>query len=1087
MPRDESSVLREPPAVEGAATKVIRPSGFIPRPIPSHPEADWPCVRGYEILSVIGSGGMGIVYKAQQRELRRTVALKMLRGATLADPDFHVRLQAEAEAVARLQHPNIIQLFEIGTVEPCAGEAQCRPFISLEFVDGGSLTQRTFRPQTPRYAAEMVEKLARAVHSAHRLGVVHRDLKPANVLLTRTGEPKIADFGLAKQLGAERDDGGRFLTQAGTVVGTPQYMAPEQTRGDAPTAAIDIYALGVILYELLTARVPFNAASAIETMNALQHQEPVPPRQLQPGLPRDLETICLKCLEKDPAKRYASADALADDLGNFLDDRPIQARRITDIEKLGRWCRRNPLVAASLAGVVGIFLVAFVLVSRSYWRAEAAWQQEAEQRHKAERKEKAERRERYRANIVAAATALQIFNVGSARRTLEDTPEEYRNWEWRHFQSRLDLAQHVLPSDDVPVTGARIAANGQRAVLFGDNGFVRVWDTTTRREVRAFRDSPELANATVSPDGKTLAGVVKDHAIVLRDIDTGRVIAYLRGHEKQAHSFNFTADGKRLVTASNEKTVRVWDTATGEALRVIHVHAKGVANMRISPDGRRVATGDQSRTNGSLWDLDTGNKIADLPGHDCGMHGIDFNQKGDRFVSTQRFPSNDLRLWNAETGQLIAVMGRHSNRLTGIAFNSAGTRIASSSMDQTVMLWDGATGQALATLKGHNGQVHCVAFSPNGKRLISASQDHTIRLWDGDSGESLAVLTGHTASVIAAAFSADGSRIVSASSDGSVRIWDVSMVENHGILRGHGAFVYSVAFSPDSERVVTAGWDGAVRIWDATTGTQQSGLDHGKNMIAVSVAMHPAGRMIATRVRKIESHANDAVVLWDLETGQELQRWHAPAHMWKDSRVAFSPNGDLLASGCDGGEVRLWDMHTRKETAILRGHKDEIRDVAFSPDGKLLATAGEAADKTIRIWDVARKEQVHLLEGHKDCVYTLAFSPDGKLLASGSTDRTTRLWDTATWREITALKQGTNVYGVAFTPDGSRLACAGADNSIHFWDVATHQEVAELRGHGDYVHAIAFSRDGARLASASGDFTARVWDTVRPQDRTRGQ
>jgi WD40 repeat protein len=335
---------------------------------------------------------------------------------------------------------------------------------------------------------------------------------------------------------------------------------------------------------------------------------------------------------------------------------------------------------------------------------------------------------------------------------------------------------------------------------------------------------------------------------------------------------------------------------------------------------------------------------------------------------------------------------------------------------------------------------------------------------------------GHTGAVRQVAFSADGGRVVSAAADGSVRYWDARTAAGDGVLRGHTTFAYSVAFLPDSERVASAGWDGTARVWHATTGRQESVLNHGDRAIVTAVAAHPAGRLLATRRR-------GWVVLWDLASGQELHRWAAPSHPWQDTRLAFSPRGDLLATGCGGGEVRIWDVDSRAEWAVLRGHPAEVRDLAFSPDGRWLVSAVEIDDKTVRVWDLATRECVRVLSGHTNSVYALAFSPDGRLLASGSTDGTARLWDTTSWREVAALKHGTNVYGLAFTPTGTRLACGCADNLIHLWDVETHQSVAELRGHAAYVHALAFSPDGSRLASASGDSTVRVWDTVRPQDR----
>ncbi|MGE3408452.1 MAG: protein kinase [Pirellulales bacterium] len=320
---------------------------------------------GYEILSELGRGGMGVVYRARQLRLNRMVALKMILSGQHAGPEHLVRFLAEAEAVARLQHPRIVQIHEIA-------EHQGLPFISLEFVDGGSLAAKLQGiPQPPRQAAEMAEMLAEAVAAAHEKGIVHRDLKPANVLLTSAGQPKIADFGLAKQL--ESDSG---ATDSGAVMGTPSYMAPEQaagrTREIGPPA--DIYSLGAILYEMLTGRPPFRGASPMDTLQQVQNQPVVPPRQLQPGVPRDLETICLKALEKEPARRYASAEMLTAELRRYLDGRPILARRVGGLERAWRWARRNPAVSLSSMLAASTLIVATIVLSIDNGRLKASQQ-----------------------------------------------------------------------------------------------------------------------------------------------------------------------------------------------------------------------------------------------------------------------------------------------------------------------------------------------------------------------------------------------------------------------------------------------------------------------------------------------------------------------------------------------------------------------------------------------------------------------------------------------------------------------------------------------------------------------------------------
>jgi WD40 repeat protein len=1032
----------------------------------------WPRVRGYEILSAIGSGGMGVVYKARHRHLRRTVALKTIRAAALADPEFLQRFHAEAEAVARLQHPNIIQVFEIGTAEPGLGEHHAIPFIALEFVDGGNLSQRAATPQAPRYAAGMVEKLALAVHAAHRLGVIHRDLKPANVLLTADGEPKIADFGLAKQLCADRDEAGRCLTQAGAVMGTPQYMAPEQVSSAPPTPAVDVYALGVILYKLLTARVPFQAASALETMDLVRSQEPVSPRRLQPKLPRDLETICLKCLEKDPARRYASAEALADDLRRFLDDRPIQARRVSAVERYGRWCRRNPLPAALLAAVVAIFLTAFVLVTSSYWRSEAARQALAEQRDEAQRREKAERWERYRANIVASANALQVDNAAGARLTLEAAPQEHRNWEWRYFRSRLDGARHVLdgfPADTV--SDAEMSQDGARLVMVAGGG-VRVWDMVERRVILTIGASPQMGHVHLSPDGRTLAYRRSDKEVVLHDVDADRVRAVLRGHEKVVHGVRFAPGGRRLITWSHEQPCRVWDVQTGSLVRLITPEKQPFFCVSISADCRRMTAEFGGEPVVRVLDVETGRLLVSVP-TERNLESVDLDPSGERLLTIESYPSCAMRLWEAATGRPICVMKGHTNVVTRFAWSPDGSRLASASRDQTVGLWDTVTGRCIAMLRGHRGWVSSVCFSPDGKRLLSTSNDHTLRVWDTTTGEALAVLTGHTGVVVRAGYTADGATILSGSRDGSIRLWDARAVENSGILRGHTTFVYGVAFHPDGERVASASWDGTVRIWNATTGRQLALLKHEDRAIVTSVAFHPSGEILATRSRR-------AVRLWDVSSGREIHRWNVRGHGYIDSRLAFSARGDRLAVGCEGGAIRVWDTHSHRELYVLREHEMEHCDVAFSPDGRWLASV---AGNAVHVWDAAGGKKVQTLEGHTGNGHAVAFNSNGTRLASGATDGTVRLWDVTTWKEIAVLKHGINVYGVAFTPDGTRVACACADNSIRLWDVGTRQEVADLRGHGAYVHQVAFSPDGTRLVSASGDHSLRVWDTLSAQER----
>ncbi len=1066
-----------PPPAETLTSVIDYTGEGIETPHPDDRLDALPAVPGYEILSVIGRGGMGLVLRARHVELQRTVALKMLRGVWIADPELRERFQVEAEAIARLQHPNIIQVFGIGTAEARPGEVHPSPYLSLEYLDGGDLERFTDTPQAPEFAARVVEKVARAAHAAHQVGVIHRDLKPANVLLTRDREPKVADFGLAKQLAGDSTSPGRSVTQEGTVVGTPEYMAPEQITNKSTTPAIDVYALGVILYELLTARRPFQGTNLAETLHQVMYLEPVPPRRLQPGLPRDLETICLRCLEKDPARRYATAAELADDLGRWAEGRPIHARPVGPLGLAVRWARRNPALAALSALLVLVAVAGFAGVFWKWREAEANAYEASASATEAKQRTEAERWKHYRANVVAAASALQLNNVATARRLLQTAPEEHRNWEWRHLEQRLDLAQVVLGTDLTAVEDTWVSPDGRWLAITTTARAVQIWDACERRLVRTFENAPERFPMRLNADASLFAYQTPAHEVVVREVVSGRVRHTLRGHTKPVTAFLFTPDGRRVVTSSLDHTARVWDTETGAELITYRDHGHAVGLFGDHTSGHLIATNDMDGYFVRVWDVRTGRTVSVTDRHAHTICWGNLSPKGDLLLVVEAYPTNDIRVWNVADGSLAAVLHGHANQPMHCEFSPDGERIVSSSLDQTARVWEARSGRLLLTLRGHLGRVVRAHFSPDGGRIATAGEDQTVRLWNATTGEPLAVLQGHTNKIAKLAYTAGGASLVSVSVDGSVRVWDARRAETSDALRGHTNFVYGVTFLPDGKRVASVAWDGTARVWDLATGKHLAELNHGEKVIVAALALHPDGRTLATLSR------DDTVRFWDLQTGQLLDRWTVAARSWQDPRLAFRPQGDLLAVGCNDGTVRLWDVKQRAAGPVMRGHRDGVRDVAFSPDGRWLASAGEGSDRTVRVWDVETRTLARVLEGHASTVYCLAFRPDGRVLASGSTDGTVRVWDTAGWSEEAVLKVGTNVYGLAYTGDGSRLACGCADNVIRIWDTARHEVVGELRGHDAYVHAVAFSPDGTRLVSASGDFTLRVWDTVSFQDR----
>ncbi len=607
-----------------------------------------------------------------------------------------------------------------------------------------------------RSLAQIGRQVAGGLAYAHARGVVHRDIKPSNLLLDTEGVVWIADFGLAKG----EDEG---LTQSGDILGTLRYMAPERFRGQGDARA-DVYALGLTLYELLTLRPGFDSPDRLKLIEQIKAEEPQRPRSVDGRIPRDLETIVLKAIEKDPKARYQSAEALGEDLGRFLADEPIKARQVSAAERYWRWARRNPVIAV-LGGVLTAVLLATTvgsILAASYFRdlagsesranqqsqedrraAIAARQEAILERDKAQRNEKAERWGRYRSNVAAASAALQLQNSDAARNALEDAPEEHRNWEWRHVHSQLDCASLV-----VPVPGGKI----------------RRWSQ----------------GLTMSPSGRQVAVCCDEHnQVYLYDVATGRLEAVLRGHSASAITAAYRPDGQQVATSGNDQTIRLWDPATGQQTAVLKAdvastNLDGNPLVAYNSDGSRIVSYSGNWGTSRLWDTTTGKEIAVLEKWEEGGTPAAFSPDGKRVATSSR---EYVHLCDAATGLQLAVLGPHPRKLRRLAYSPDGKRIACwSEGSNAVYLWDGESGKEVAVLSGHTGLfIVSVHFSPDGSRLVSNSlyPDNTPRFWDAATGRLLAVLAGHKGEVEAVAFSPDGKRVAMASLDQTARLWDV--------------------------------------------------------------------------------------------------------------------------------------------------------------------------------------------------------------------------------------------------------------------------------------------------------------------------
>ncbi|MBY0524155.1 MAG: protein kinase [Gemmataceae bacterium] len=1036
-----------------------------------------PVITGYDIIEELGRGGMGVVYKARQRGLNRIVALKMVLAGNHAGPKSLGRFRSEAEAVARLHHPNIVQIYEVG-------DQDGRPYFSLEYVDGGSLAKRLGgAPQSAHTSALLVETLARAIHVAHLRGIIHRDLKPANILLSSRessdesrefasgsltldlrlstldsglSTPKITDFGLAKQL-----ESASALSHSGGVVGTPSYMAPEQAggRGNEVGPTADVYSLGAILYELLTGRAPFRGETALDTMLQVLSEDPVPPSRLQPKVARDLETICLKCLEKEPRRRYPSALDLADELHRFLNHEPILARPISAAARGVRWCRRNPVLAGvgalavvALLAVVGLSLGFGVLQARATKRLEIAKERTEhalrEARETAEKLKIADtnrrRFERMSASL-ALDQGLRLCEKGDVNRgmlwlarSLEIAPKDAEDLQrairanvdrWSsHLHTLKNCVQH-----DKPVLAVAFSRDGRLAITGGEDRTARVWDLATGLPYR-----PQA----------------QDQPLVIQ-------------HENFVMGAAFSVDGQMVATASSDRTARIWNVGTGKPVGAPLKHAAVVSAVAFSPDNRRVATACYDDT-AQIWDIATGQRVGKRMEHQQPVTAIAFSPNGQTIV-TGSFDQT-AQLWDANSGERMDKVRyppmQHADTVMAVAFSPDGKKIVTGGgrLTRAALVWDADTCKQIGKPLMHRDRVGAVAFGRNSTTVLTGSWDQTARLWNLESGEAIGIPLPHRGEVRSVAFCSDGLTLLTGCSDGTARLWNAALGTTKARLK-LDAIVTGVGFTPEGTTILTGEYDNRVRFWDAETG--QPRMPSLKHPFAVmSVALSPDGKLVATGTNDVWAQ------IWDARSGKFL---HNLQHENAVPAVAFGPGNDKVVTGSWDKMARVWDARNGKLLVGPIKHDDKVTSVAFSPDGKTFATACE--DKRVRFWETTTGKLVGKPLLHPEAVLAVAFSPDSKTVLTGCQDKMARLWNVANGNPVgLPLQHQGAVASVAFSPLGQIVLTGAEDNAARFWEIGTGKPIGPPLLHTDRVGAVAFSRDGKRVMTGSDDRTARVWD-----------
>ncbi len=1022
----------------------------------------------YELLEEISRGGMGVVYRARQRSLDRVVALKRMVFGPASNPELVKRFRTEATSAAALQHPNIVAIHEVGVHEG-------QHFFVMDYVEGQSLARLVGNQPLPaRRAASYLKTIAEAVHYAHERGILHRDLKPSNVLIDAEDQLHVVDFGLARRL-----EGDSELTVTGQVLGSPNYLPPEQATAQRGRVSrrTDVYGLGATLYHLLTGRPPFQAESLAQTLDSVLHTEPVGPHLLNPSVPRDLETICLKCLEKEPSRRYLTAQALADELGRFLANEPIHARPLGPAGRVWRWCRRKPQVASLAAAVIVTFLLGFGGV---LWQLRQAEAERRRTEHQA-----------YISYINAAqaavkdnnpARALELLNLSRLGKGASSPVEDLRGFEWRYlWQQCQSDAEALVGRLSSRVNSLEVSRDGRWLVAASETGAVKLWSLSTSEEILVAPDRGYPNYATFSADSRLvlLSDQTADSqgTVIAWDILGRRQIAPVYQDDLPVGPMSFSGDGKWLALGAIGKNASV--RAPGSPTSATAIWSKRIILLQ-SPDWK---------------------KVRDLPlltEHLYFNKGIDSVFTGDRrsVIYAETEPVCQLALCDFVAGAEPKYFPAHKEGITAMAISPDGRLLATGSgySDTVIRLWEVPSMRPAGELSGHAAWVAGLKFSRDGRTLVSASADQTIRLWSLPTKEATRIYRGMAGEHSRLCLGTSDEKVFSGGTDGVVFRWPAvsqpaqpprglarvetrlrsiavspNCAEYAGIREGTihlgsakpdtstapipalGTNNNCLLFSTQRQFFFSGTWNGMVQVWSLADHRVQISLRGPAEPVSWLGQDTRGSILVAVHWRLGAPYqvppAPHAVIVWNTADWQPQKTFASPG---VGARYAVSPGGNFFVAGAYlQGNLRVWNLEDSGQTNTL-ALPGSVIGVTFSLDGKRLAAA--TLEGTVAIWEVPGFHLHRKFRAVPRGLLALAFSSDARRLVTASAGGGLQLWDVSIWDDeryrerpqsgqLITLESPRAIGNAAFSPEGNQILGVSDEGDVVIWRVPSFAEI----------------------------------------------